>query len=254
MHQQVRHQLWIATAAMVVFFTNLGAVALWDEDEPLYASCAREMLQRGDWVVPTFNGEVFPDKPPLMFWLMMSGFQLFGVTEFAARFWSAVLGVGTALVTYHLGRLLFRAEVGLWAGLIVASSIIFTVSARAATVDSALVFVTALAMLLLVAGGMARRGRIGKGVLAAETTGAETTGAETTAPAGAGLVPSAWITFALFYACMGLAVLAKGPIGLLLPVATICLFLLVMNPTRMEQVRACTTAGEKMPQKSTDFF
>ncbi len=124
MHQQLRHQLWIVAAAAVVLFTNLGAVALWDEDEPLYASCAREMLQRGDWVVPTFNGEIFPEKPPLMFWLMMGSFQLFGVTEFAARVWSAVLGVGTALLTYHLGRLLFRAEVGLWAGLIVVTSII----------------------------------------------------------------------------------------------------------------------------------
>ena len=135
MRQHLRHQLWIVTAAAVVLFTNLGAAALWDEDEPLYASCAREMLQRGDWVVPTFNGEIFPEKPPLMFWLMMGSFRLFGVTEFAARFWSAALGVGTALLTYHLGRLLFRAEVGLWAGLIVVTSIIFTVSARAATVD-----------------------------------------------------------------------------------------------------------------------
>ena len=89
MGQLFRHQLWIVLAASVVFFTNLGAVRLFDKDETLYASCAREMLQRGDWVVPVFNGELFPDKPPLMYWLMISGYSLFGVTEFAARFWSA---------------------------------------------------------------------------------------------------------------------------------------------------------------------
>jgi len=76
----LRQQLWIAVVAALVFFTNLGAAALWDEDEPLYATCAREMLQRGDWVVPTYNGEVFPEKPPLMFWLMILGFKMFGIT------------------------------------------------------------------------------------------------------------------------------------------------------------------------------
>ena len=209
-------------AAAVVFFTNLGAVGLWDEDEPLYASCAREMLQRGDWVVPTFNGEMFPEKPPLVFWLMMSGFELFGVTEFAARFWSAVLGVGTALLTYHLGRLLFRAEVGLWAGLIVATSIIFTVSARAATVDSALVFFTTAAILVFVAAGMAKRPKTPVG-----DTGA---GADIAGPAS--FVPDSWLALVLFYACLGLAVLTKGPVGFLLPMVMIGLFLLVVNYSR----------------------
>lgn len=233
MRQHLRHQLWIVTAAAVVLFTNLGAAALWDEDEPLYASCAREMLQRGDWVVPTFNGEIFPEKPPLMFWLMMGSFHLFGVTEFAARFWSAALGVGTALLTYHLGRLLFRAEVGLWAGLIVVTSIIFTVSARAATVDSALVFLTTAAVLCLVAGGLAKRP-------AAEPT---TGHAESTGPMGVALVPKSWPLFILFYACLGLAVLTKGPIGLLLPLAMIGLFLLIVNHVQQADARQPIESG-----------
>ncbi len=227
MRQQFRHQVWIVLAAAVVFFTNLGAVALWDKDESLYASCAREMFQRGDWVVPTFNGEVFPDKPPLMFWLMMSGFQLFGVTEFAARFWSAVLGVGTALVTYHLGRLLFRAEVGLWAGLIVASTIIFTVSARAATVDSALVFLTTLAALLFVSGWVKKSEKTDGG-------GHDT---QTNQSTGVWFLPDSWILFALMYACLGVAVLAKGPVGVLLPVAMIGLFLLIINQSARDRRR-----------------
>ncbi|MGD0519388.1 MAG: phospholipid carrier-dependent glycosyltransferase, partial [Thermoguttaceae bacterium] len=152
MTQNTRYQCWIIAAAAIIFFTYLGAASLWDEDETLYASIAREMLQRGDWVVPMFNGHMFPEKPPLMFWLMIAGFELFGQNEFGARFFSALLGVGTALVTYHLGRLLFNPRVGFWAGLIAASSIIFTVSARAATVDSALVFVSTLALLCFVAG------------------------------------------------------------------------------------------------------
>jgi 4-amino-4-deoxy-L-arabinose transferase-like glycosyltransferase len=218
--RQLRHQLWIVAAAAVVFFTNLGTAALWDEDEPLYASCAREMLQRGDWVVPTFNGELFPEKPPLMFWLMMGSFQLFGVTEFAARCSSAALGIGTGLLTYHLGRLLFRAEVGLWAGLIVVTSIIFTVSARAATVDSALVFFTTAALLCLVAGGLASRRKGDRHLLPERPEGC----CAQKVP-----VPFPPLHFVVFYVCLGLAVLTKGPIGVLLPLAMIGLFLLIVN-------------------------
>ena len=72
-------------------------------DEALYASCAREMFQRGDWVVPWFNGHMFPEKPVLMFWTMMAGFESFGVNELGARFFSAVLGVATALSAFPLG-------------------------------------------------------------------------------------------------------------------------------------------------------
>jgi 4-amino-4-deoxy-L-arabinose transferase-like glycosyltransferase len=196
MGQQVRYQFWIVAAAVVICFTNLGGPALWDMDEALYASCAREMFQRGDWVVPWFNGQMFPEKPVLMFWTMMAGFELFGVNELGARFFSAVLGVATALCAFHWGRIVANARVGLWTGLITASTLIFTVSARAATVDSALTFVTTAAFLLL---AMARRGR----------------------PARA-----SWPLLAPMYACLGLAVLAKGPVGMVLPLAAMACYLL----------------------------
>ena len=94
MSRHIRYQFWIAAAAAVIFFTYLGAASLWDEDETLYASCAREMMQRGDWVVPVFNGQLFPDKPPLMFWVMMSGFEVFGVNEFGGGCFRRFLGWG----------------------------------------------------------------------------------------------------------------------------------------------------------------
>ena len=93
MRKERVHVFWIVAAATVISFTNLGGAALWDEDETLYASCAREMLERDDWVVPYFNGQMFPDKPPLMFWTMMLGFKLFGINELGARFLSAVFAV-----------------------------------------------------------------------------------------------------------------------------------------------------------------
>jgi 4-amino-4-deoxy-L-arabinose transferase-like glycosyltransferase len=161
------------------------------------------MLQRGDWVVPWFNGELFPEKPPVMFWTMMAGFGVFGDNEFGARVFSAVYGIVTALLAFHLGRILFNLRVGLWAGLITASTIIFTVSARAATVDSALTLVTTAAFLFL---ALARRD-IER--------------------------PTFKLHYAVpMYACIGVAVLAKGPIGMLLPLAAMGLYLLVADGWR----------------------
>ncbi len=203
-------QLIIVVAAAAMYFANLGATGLWDLDEALYSSIAREMTVRGDWIVPTFNGHLFPEKPPLMFWLMMGSFKAIGVSEFAARLPAALLAIGTALATYHLARRLFSAEVGFWAGLVVASNIIFTVSARAATVDSALTFITTLVMLLFAVGA-----GIGEPRDEAATR--------------AGFLPKSWLTFAAIGGLLGLAILAKGPVGFLLPAASLGLFLLIAN-------------------------
>jgi 4-amino-4-deoxy-L-arabinose transferase-like glycosyltransferase len=212
MRRQLVHQGWIVLAACITFFTSLGVPALWDEDEPLYATCAREMIARGDWVVPTYNGQMFAEKPALVYWSIIAGFKTFGINELGARFWSAVLAVGTVLLTYHLGRRLFREEVGLWAALAVASSLLFTVSARAATVDSALVLVSLGALYLFAAGGIAKTEKTGN------------------PPAGRPwFVPTSWGRFVAIYACLGVAVLAKGPVGLLVPCASLGLFLMVMN-------------------------
>ncbi len=109
-----RGPLWavVFCSAMLTFFLGLGTAQLFDEDEPKNAECGREMFARGDWLVPTFNEELRTDKPILVYWFMLASYHLFGVTEFAARFFSAVLGVGTCLLTYHIGRVLFSRAWG----------------------------------------------------------------------------------------------------------------------------------------------
>jgi 4-amino-4-deoxy-L-arabinose transferase-like glycosyltransferase len=217
MSQRRLHLVWILVAAGAVFFFNLGYAALFDDDEGFYGTCAREMFVSGDWMLPTFNGEVFTEKPPLMFWLMGVGFQLFGITEFAARFWSACFGVATAVATYELGRRLISPRAGFWAGLAVSSSIVFTISARAATIDSLLTLLTTLAMLVFTLGGIGNRERPAVAVSPAA--------ARSRRPA---FVPG-FGCFVLIYVLLSLAVLAKGPIGILLPMAVLGQFLLVMN-------------------------
>ena len=162
------------------------------------------MLQREGWVTPYFNGELRTHKPVLLYWLMMAAYWAFGVNEFGARFWSAALAVGTVVTTYHIGRRLFNAQVGLWAGLILASSLMFDVGARAATPDSVLIFLVTLSLLVYVYGTFGQR---------------ETDGDQFDKHGKGNFFPCQWMVVATMYAVMGLAILAKGPVGLVLPTA-----------------------------------
>lgn len=224
---RLRPQLVLAAIAALVFFVNLGSTHLWDVDEAIFSQAAKEMHARGDAVVPYFNGQVFPDKPAMMYWLMIAAFEMFGPTEFAARFWSAVFGIGCVLLTYRLARLLFSPSVAFWSGLILATSLNFDVIARAATPDSFLVFFSTLAVLLFVAGTATAQPRSGEPN-------------ERNAPwAGQTHFEPSWLCYALVYAAMGLGVLTKGPIGILLPTSTIGLFLLIVRaPSVQRSARA----------------
>ena len=70
------------------------------------------MIARGDWITPYFNGQMRTAKPVLLYWFMMTAYAVFGVNEFAARFWSAGLALGTVLATYAIGRRLFQPSSG----------------------------------------------------------------------------------------------------------------------------------------------
>ncbi len=205
----------MSLVAIVVLFTNLGGPRLWDRDEPRNAGCAAEMLGRGDWVTPVFDGELRTHKPILLYWLMMTAYAVWGINEFSARFWSAAMGVGAAWLTYAMARRLFSAQVGLWAAVILVTTLMFDVAARAATPDSALIFWTTAALFVYVCG----------------TYPAVASDATLTGPVR--LFPD-WPTAVLMYGCMAVAVLAKGPVGLVMPTAVIGMYLLIQRLTPRE--------------------
>ncbi len=214
MPQMIRHCLWVTLAAGVVFFLNLGVPQLWDEDEPKNAACAREMLERHDWVVPMFNYELRTAKPVLVYWFMMCAYEIFGVTEFGARFWSAVMGIGTCLLTYGIGRHLFQPAVGMWAALMLAAALMFGVASRAATPDAPLIFFSTLSLAIFVWG-------LPSTVINRRLTfSAHSLDASISTSPYAVLrqyLPQSWWTYAGMYAAMAVAVLAKGPVGVALP-------------------------------------
>jgi len=215
----------LIVVGVAIFFTNLGTARLWDRDEPRNAGCAAEMLARGDWVVPTFNDELRHQKPVLLYWLIMSAFAVFGQSEFSARFGSATLAIGTVLATFGIGARLANAKIGLLAGLILATSLMFDVAARAATPDSVLIFCGTLAIWIYVAGTAEVHSRQGNNLQQGDQSLAneEVSSSEQT------WFPQNWFVVLAFYACLGLGVLAKGPVGFLLPMAMIGWFMLIQR-------------------------
>jgi len=211
-----KHQAWIVLVVALAVLTNLGTTALWDEDEPKNATCAAEMLARGDWIVPTFNGELRTDKPILLYWCTLPLYHLLGVRELSARLTSALCGLGTALLTYHLGRRLFRPEVGLWAGILLGTSLMFDVASRAATPDGLLIFFSTLSIWFFVQGSR------GADIPVCQSS--------TNDPDSIHGLPTRLWNYIAMYAAMSMAVLAKGPVGLVLPTAVIGLYLLILNP------------------------
>lgn len=106
--------LWLLVIGCLVFFWNLGGTGLIDETEPLFVEAARQMTVTGDWITPFFNGVTRFDKPPLIYWLMAIAFSTFGVNEFAARLPSALAGFTLICLCFYTLR--FFGEWGIGSG------------------------------------------------------------------------------------------------------------------------------------------
>jgi 4-amino-4-deoxy-L-arabinose transferase-like glycosyltransferase len=138
---------WLLLAlSAVLFFPGLGKTPLWIYDEVRNAQCAREMYERGDWIVPTFNGGLRTLKPPLHYYFMFGGFELFGVTEWGARFFSAVFGLFTILITYFFVKRYSTQRQALITGLILLVSSHFLFEFRMSVPDPYLIFLNAVSV------------------------------------------------------------------------------------------------------------
>jgi 4-amino-4-deoxy-L-arabinose transferase-like glycosyltransferase len=88
MNRENRKLAVIAILAFVLISANIGGYSIYITDEARNAQCAREMLERGDMVVPTFNQTLRTDKPPLHYFFMASAYTTLGVSPFAASIFS----------------------------------------------------------------------------------------------------------------------------------------------------------------------
>jgi len=186
---------------VMLFFAGIGRMALMEPDEGRYTEIPREMLATGQYVLPHLNGVLYFEKPPLYYWLNALSIKLFGLNEFAARFWSAVLGVLGLWLVFRLADRM-RGRRAAWLSVIVlGTSPLYLAMAHIATIDMTLTFFFTLTMVCFYfahAGpdGGRRRERL--------------------------------FWYGMF-AGSALTVMSKGLIGIVLPGAIIFLYILLTN-------------------------
>lgn len=201
-----RARLLFIIAAAAFYLYGLGHLPLVGPDEPRYAEVAREMYARGDLVTPTLGGHTWFEKPALLYWMMMAGYRLFGVSEWAARLGPALSGLFTALLLYWLGNRIARAAraeegkldgLGLWSGVAVASSAGLIVFSRAASFDVVVTMTVTAALSCFFVSDIEANEKRRRYYLAG------------------------------FYAAIGAALLAKGLVGIVIPFGIIGLYYLL---------------------------
>ena len=137
--------------AIVLFSLTLLLAGNWilpltDRDEARFGEASREMLQRGDYVVPWFNGAWRLDKPALIYWCQIASYNVFGDNPFGARLPSALFTTGTALLLVRWGKKITSDnKTALIAGAMFVAGLHVAIIGRVATADMAMVFFCALA-------------------------------------------------------------------------------------------------------------
>ncbi|MEP6903477.1 MAG: glycosyltransferase family 39 protein [Actinomycetota bacterium] len=231
--------VWIIFGLVIVavYFIGLG-VPLLGPDEPRYAQVAREMFERGDFVTPTLGGFDWFEKPALLYWLEIISYKIFGVSEFAARFGSAVFGLGTILSLWILGQksevrsqkselnsplTTHHSSLGYWLALIAASSIGLIVFSRGASFDIILTFpITASLVGFFIFDGFPQRRKAAK-----EKDETNQPDAENFSESFKSSPLCAFAGLFAFYFFIGVALIAKGLVGLVFPFAIVGFYYLL---------------------------
>lgn len=220
---------WLLIIITAAFLLNLGGIGLMDKTEAVFVEAAREMVDSGDWITPYWNGQPRFDKPPLIYWLIGMGFKLYGMNEWTARLPSALLAISLTILGFHAllcfgkpcsenseedpnlpahKRMFWKSA---WIGApALALNPAWIAWGRTGVSDMLLAGNIGMAMLCFFM-GYARRG-----------AGEE----------AKGKTSDRWYLF--FYIFMAFAVLAKGPVGVVLPLLCIVPFLFYLG--KLKQV------------------
>lgn len=183
----------LLTWTLFVYYSHLGIPLRGDEG--MYAAIARRMVRTGDWLQLVYEGRPYVNKPPLHFWFMALSLTSWGPSEFAVRFPSATFGIGMVFLVYVSGKVLFDRRLGAIAALITTTTLTAVWHAHQARFDVELAFWMNLAFFaccLAYRGGGRRLG---------------------------------YLCVAFF--AMAVAVMLKGPVGVILPGVTALAFVVI---------------------------
>ena len=187
--------IFVVLAAALVSFIFLNAYPISILDEAKNAEAAREMWVNGNYWVPTFNGELRTDKPPLHYYFMLLGFKLFGTTVLGARFFSGVMGFITLLATFGFARKHLGGAVAQTTMLILLGSFFFMQEFHLAVPDPYLIAFVTLGLFSFYHF----------------------------------FVTQKRLYLVLFYFFLALGTLSKGPVAIALPGLSVALFLLLQK-------------------------
>jgi 4-amino-4-deoxy-L-arabinose transferase-like glycosyltransferase len=188
---------------------ELGHLPFVGPDEARYAQVAREMFLRSDLITPTLGGHLWFEKPALLYWLMIGSYKIFGVSEWSARLGPAICGLLTIFAVFWLGSRTPDSEramdSGFCSALILATCLGFIVFSRAASFDIVITMTITWALSFLIASETESDARKRRRLLAG------------------------------FYAFVGLSLLAKGLIGLVIPMGVVAAYFILRGkaPTRL---------------------
>ena len=187
------HLLLLLILSCFFLILNLGSYSLKEPDEGRYAEIPREMVETGDYIVPRLNYVRYFEKPPLHYWVTALSYQTLGISEWSFRIPNVLAALFCVFALYFSIRKWFNARTALASAVILLSSFGFFAMGRITTID--MLFTCLLFISLLAFCGYYREKRVG--------------------------------LLYLFYACLALSTLAKGPVALILVGLTVLIFLVV---------------------------
>ncbi len=197
-----KYLIFIIALATATMFANIGGLDIYALDEAKNAEAAREMMESGELVVPYFNYELRTDKPPLHYYFMIIGYELFGTNAFGARFFSSIFGVLTVVLVYLFSLKHFGQRSALFSSLVLISSIHTALQFHMSVPDPYLIFFLTWAFFSFY---------------------------------NAYLSNNKWQLLA-FYFAIGCGILVKGPIALGLAGLTVVLFLLLQKDFNLKTI------------------
>jgi 4-amino-4-deoxy-L-arabinose transferase-like glycosyltransferase len=182
-------------AAILPYFIDLGGSSIWDANEAFYVETPREMLQRGDFVSPTFNYLPRLNKPVLSYWIVALFYKVFGVSVGVQRLPIALGALAMILAALLLARSAGNLEAGLWAAMGLAVAPRLVMFGRRIFID---IYISMFMAMTLTFFALAER------------------------------YPERRRLFLLLtYVCVGLGVLTKGPVAAVLPALVFGMYLLL---------------------------
>jgi 4-amino-4-deoxy-L-arabinose transferase-like glycosyltransferase len=199
---ELKYIIALVILCAVVNFFGLGQLPLIGPDEPRYAEVAREMYIASDWITPRLGGINWFEKPALTYWLSISGYTLFGVSEFSARVGIALLASIGVMLLFFFGKIVRSARFGYLSASTLVTCGMWPGFSRAVTFDLTLSVTLEVGFLSFFLWQRAEEPRKRRYL---------------------------WLVFCF---ALGLAVLAKGLVGILLPALVIGPFLLLTRQVR----------------------